>query len=97
VLALPGIGWLEEKVLETDSSVDNLPEMAGRRKAEKMGDTDSHRRNYVFASFLGAIGGGLFVALATTAIPKMVSQMMSEMMQNMMSRMVEAGCDPEEM
>ncbi len=42
---------------------------------------------------LRPIGGGLIVALATKAIPKM----MSGMMQNMMSRMRESGCDPEEM
>jgi CheY-specific phosphatase CheX len=46
---------------------------------------------------LGAIGGGLVVAVATKAIPKMMSQMMAGMMQNMMAQMGEAGCDPGEM
>ena len=50
-------------------------------------------RKYVFALALGAIGGGLLVAWATRAIPKM----MSGMMQNMMVGMREEGCDPAEM
>ena len=58
-----------------------------------MDNTDSHRKSYILAALLGAIGGGLVVALATGAIPKM----MSEMMQNMMSEMGEGGCDPAEM
>jgi hypothetical protein len=37
------------------------------------------------------------VALATRAIPKMMSQMMAGMMQNMMGRMAEQGCNPAEM
>lgn len=54
-------------------------------------------RGYVLAAAAGTIAGGLFVALATKAIPKMMSQMMSAMMQHMMTRMREAGCAPEEM
>ena len=53
-------------------------------------------KNYAVAILLGAVGGGLFVTLATRAIPKMMSQMMSGMMQNMMSQMSESGCDPSE-
>lgn len=34
------------------------------------------RKNYAVAILLGAIGGGLFVALATRAIPKMMAQIM---------------------
>jgi predicted tellurium resistance membrane protein TerC len=49
---------------------------------------------YMLAAFLGAIGGGLIVALASKAIPKMISGMMSGMMQNMMGRMRESGCNP---
>ena len=48
---------------------------------------------YVLAAAMGAIGGGLFVALATKAIPNM----MSKMMQNMMARMGENGFSPAEM
>ena len=62
-----------------------------------MANTVSDRRKYILAASLGAAGGGLFVALATRAIPRMMSQMMSGMMQNMMSQMGEAGCDPAEM
>ena len=61
-----------------------------------MGNTDPHK-SCVSAALLGAVGGGIIVALATRALPKMMSQMMSGMMQNMMSQMGEAGCDPAEM
>ena len=55
------------------------------------------RKNYAAAILLGAVGGGLFVTLATKAIPKMMTQMMSGIMPNMMSHMSESGCDPSEM
>jgi hypothetical protein len=54
-------------------------------------------KNYAVAVLFGAIGGGLFVALITRAIPKMMTQMTSGMMQNMMNRMRESGFDPSEM
>jgi CheY-specific phosphatase CheX len=62
-----------------------------------MNTMSDQRKNYAIAILIGAIGGGLFVTLATKAIPKMMTQMMSGMMQNMMSRMSESGCDPSEM
>lgn len=62
-----------------------------------MENTGSDRKKYLLAASLGALGGGVFVALATKAIPRMMSQMMSGMMRNMMSQMGEAGCDPAEM
>jgi len=68
-----------------------------RRGNTKMRNTSSHNKGYVLVAVLGAIGGGLIVALATRAIPKMMSQMMSGMMQNMMARMGEGGCNPAEM
>ena len=52
---------------------------------------------YVLVAILGAIGGGLLVAVATKAIPKMMSGMMSGMMQNMMGQMRESGVSPAEM
>ena len=52
----------------------------------------SRNKGYLIAAVLGAIGGGLIVALATSAIPKM----MSRMMQNMMGHMAEQGCNPAE-
>ncbi len=58
-----------------------------------MANTDSHARGYVLAAALGALGGGLVVALSTNAFPKM----MSRMMQNMMAHMGEAGFNPAEM
>jgi len=54
------------------------------------------QQRYVLATFLGILLGGTFVALATKAIPKMMSQMMAGMMKNMMSQMGEAGCSPSE-
>lgn len=53
----------------------------------------SQARGYVVAAVLGAIGGGFAVAVATDAIPKL----MSRMMQNMMGQMREGGFDPAEM
>ena len=57
-----------------------------------MRNASSHNRGYVLAVILGAIGGGIVVALATKAIPKM----MSEMMWNMMAQVGKGGCDPAE-
>ena len=54
---------------------------------------DSPNREYVLVALLGAIGGGLFVALATKAIPKM----MAAMMRNMFAQMKATSCNPEEM
>jgi len=62
-----------------------------------MDKTDSNTNKYILVAFLGAVSGGLVVAIATRAVPKMMSQMMSGMMQNMMSQMGEGGCDPAEM
>jgi hypothetical protein len=62
-----------------------------------MNEMRDPKKNYAVAVLLGAVGGGLFVAFATKAIPKMMAQLMSGMMQNMMSNMSESGCDPSEM
>jgi hypothetical protein len=51
-------------------------------------------QGYLLAAGLGAVGGGLLVAMATKAIPRMMSKMMSGMMENMMSQMGEGECDP---
>ena len=61
-----------------------------------MNAISDQRKGYAAAFLLGAVGGGLFVTLATRAIPEMMSQMTSGMMRNMMSRMSESGCDPSE-
>lgn len=58
-----------------------------------MSTTGFHARGYMFAAAMGGIVGGLVVALATKAIPKIGSQMM----QNMMAQMREAGFSPAEM
>ena len=49
---------------------------------------------YVIAGLFGLVLGGMLVALATRAIPKMASRMASGMMQGMADRMREGGCDP---
>lgn len=53
-------------------------------------------RGYALAALLGAVGGGVFVALATNAIPKMVPRLMSGMMQKMMEHMKRSGLNPAE-
>jgi hypothetical protein len=58
-----------------------------------MHNTRSQTGGYILAAAFGAVVGGVVVALATRAIPKV----MSGMMQTMMSRMEEAGCDPAEL
>ena len=52
----------------------------------------SKKEKYVLTAFVGAIAGGLVVAWATNALPKM----MSGMMQNMMAQMEGEGCNPSE-
>ena len=59
--------------------------------------TNAQTRRTILAAGLGALGGGLVVAIATRAIPKVMSQMMSGMMRNMMAQMGEGGCKPAEM
>ncbi len=48
---------------------------------------------YLISALLGAVGGGIFVMIATRAIPTM----MAGMMKNMMSQMRASGCNPQEM
>jgi hypothetical protein len=50
-------------------------------------------KGYALATVLGAIGGGIAVALATNAIPKLMQQMQAHM-QNMMAHIEEKGIDP---
>ena len=65
-------------------------------KMDSMGSRS--KGGYLLTAFVGAIAGGLVVAFATRAIPKMMSQMMEGMMQNVMAQMGgEGACDPSEM
>ncbi|MCH8864986.1 MAG: hypothetical protein IIB13_06475 [Chloroflexi bacterium] len=50
-------------------------------------------KKYLLAVALGAVGGGLLMAWATRAMPRMMSGMMS----SMMSRLGGEGCRPAEM
>jgi hypothetical protein len=58
-------------------------------------DTNDTRTaaGYVLVAALGALGGALLMALATRAIPKM----MTGAMRSMMAQMRDGGCDPTEM
>jgi hypothetical protein len=46
------------------------------------------------AIILGALAGGVVLALAARMVPEIMSRVKSGMMQNMMSRMKECGCPP---
>ena len=50
-------------------------------------------RGYLLVAFLAALGGGLAMAIATRAIPTI----MSRMMRNMMAGMDAEGLNPEEL
>jgi folate-dependent tRNA-U54 methylase TrmFO/GidA len=50
-------------------------------------------KGYVLAAALGAIGGGVAVALITNAVPKLM-QHMETCMGTMMAHMEEKGIDP---
>ena len=62
-----------------------------------MSNVSSPTKGYMLAAVLGAIIGGLVVALATKAIPKMMSQTMAGMRQKMMAQAGVSGCTPSEM
>ena len=54
-------------------------------------------KGYVVAVVLGAAAGGLVVAYASKAFPRMMVRRMSHMMRDRMAQMGESGCDPAEM
>ncbi len=58
-------------------------------------DQPKQLTGYLLAGVMGAVGGGLFVAIATKAIPKIISGMMEQMMPRMIKQMKESGCSPE--
>jgi len=51
------------------------------------------KSKYILAASIGAIGGGIIVAVTTRTVPKM----MSAMMRNMMLQMNACGANPTEM
>lgn len=57
----------------------------------------SRNKGYLGVAALGALGGGVAVALGTRAIPTLLTQIKSAMMRKMMAGMGESGCDPAEM
>ncbi len=58
-----------------------------------MSDGSCNLRKHMVVMFVGAISGGILVALASRAMPKM----MAGMMRNMMAMMGGEGCSPAEM
>lgn len=55
------------------------------------------KRNILIAGWIGAIIGGVVVAIATDAIPRMIEAIFGTIMGGMMKRMGEEGCTPQEM
>jgi hypothetical protein len=54
------------------------------------------KKRILIAGSIGAILGGLFVAEATNAIPKMMEKVSITMMGKMMARMGAEGCTPQD-
>jgi len=61
-----------------------------------MSTRNSLARRYALTAVLGVMSGGLVVALATKAIPKILSQTMAQFMQKMMAQMHANGRTPSE-
>jgi hypothetical protein len=62
-------------------------------EAAIMSDGGCNLKKYMVITALGAVSGGVLVALASRAMPKL----MAGMMHNMMTMMGGEGCNPEEM
>ncbi len=60
-----------------------------------MAKLSSQQQKYVLATLSGAVVGGLLVAFATRAIPRIMSGMMAGMMKNMMQKGKGNGSFPE--
>ena len=58
-----------------------------------MSNGGSNLRKYMVATAIGAVGGGILVALASRAVPKMIAGMMYKMM----AKMGGEGCSPAEL
>jgi hypothetical protein len=54
-----------------------------------MASVSSPTRRYAAVAGLSALAGGLFVAIATKAVPRAMSGVMAGMMEHMMARMGE--------
>ena len=55
------------------------------------------KKNYLIAGGIGAVLGGISVAVVTNAIPKMMEAISATMMGKMMKRMGAEGFTPQEM
>jgi hypothetical protein len=63
----------------------------------KISNPSTLNREYVLVAVLSVMIGGLVIALATKAIPKMLAQTRILFMQKMMTQMQADGCSPSEM
>ena len=57
----------------------------------------NEKQRILIAAGIGVIIGGIVIATATNAIPKMMEAISATMMGKMMARMGEEGCSPEKM
>lgn len=78
---------------ETCVTIPQSLEVIDESRRAKMSNANSPTKGYVLAAVLGVMIGGLGVALATKAIPKMFFPMM----QQMMTQMQAESCSPSEM
>ncbi len=62
-----------------------------------MDGTRSSARGYAIAALLGVVSGGVLVAVATRAVPKMVDGAMSRIRHKMLEHMRQSGINPAEM
>ena len=53
--------------------------------------------NYLIVAGVGAVVGGIVVAVTTQAIPQLMESISNTMMGKMKKRMQEEGCTPAEM
>jgi hypothetical protein len=56
-----------------------------------MADADSSTRRYAMVAGLGALAGGVLVAVATKAVPRAMSEVMAGMMGKMMGQAGQGG------
>jgi hypothetical protein len=84
-----------EPALEGALSAPPHSALAGEQTLEEQGRT-ANWRTYALVGVLAATAGGLGVALATHAAPRMAAGMASAMMAGMAARMRAGGCEPPE-
>jgi hypothetical protein len=61
---------------------------------KQLSQDNANWQKYLLTMLLGAVAGGVLVAVMTKAIPRMAAEIMAGMMGRMMA---EHGCNPVEM